>query len=73
MPVTYHMRIFSDATANFCTKENINLIMAKAKVTPIQPITTCKLEMTAVLPAARLTKFIPRMYKKNLNITNTYL
>jgi len=74
------MHVFSDAsnlaygaTANFCTKDNSRLIMAKAKVAPIKLVTIPKLQLRAVLLAARLTNFIQKAYEGSLTITNTYL
>lgn len=74
------MRIFSDVsnvpygtTANFCTRENSNLIMAMAKVASIKQVTIRKSELTTGLLTARLTKSIQGTYEGILTITNTYL
>ena len=49
------------------------LLMAKAKVAPIKPVTVPKLELTAVLLSARLLDFVRQAYKDCLTITGQYL
>ena len=74
------LHIFSDASnkaygacAYLSCNGQGNLIMGKAKVAPLKNLTIPKLELTAVLLAARLTKFIHDAYKGIINIRNTHL
>lgn len=76
--VTIHA--FSDAstvaygTALYVVSGNKSkLLIAKAKVAPIKPVTVPKLELTAVLLSARLVNFICEAYQGVLNITDIYL
>ena len=72
------LHIFSDASnkaygacAYLSCNGQGNLIMGKAKVAPLKNLTIPKLELTAVLLAARLTKFIHDAYKGIIKIKNS--
>lgn len=76
--VTLH--VFSDAStkaygvaAYLVSNGTSKLLMAKAKVTPIKPVTIPRLELTAVLLAARLSVYIHEAYADVLKIENTFL
>lgn len=82
--VTIHnkadLHIFSDASskaygacAYLCSEGQAILIMGKAKVAPLKDLTIPKLELTAVLLASRLNKFLHEAYKNTIDINNTYL
>ncbi|MCP4253678.1 MAG: hypothetical protein GY775_09760, partial [Candidatus Scalindua sp.] len=69
------LHAFSDASNSaygaavyFCCEGISRLVMAKAKVAPIKPVTIPKLELTALLLAARLTTFITDAYQGILEI-----
>lgn len=47
--------------------------MAKAKVAPIKSLTVPKLELTAVVMAIRLAKFILEAYKDEMTVVEVYL
>ncbi|MCP4253045.1 MAG: hypothetical protein GY775_06490, partial [Candidatus Scalindua sp.] len=74
------LHAFSDASNSaygtavyFCCEGMSRLVMAKAKVAPIKPVTIPKLELTALLLAARLTTFITDAYQGILEIAKVHL
>lgn len=75
------LHVFGDASsvaygaaAYFCDSSGQSrLIMAKGKVAPIKKLTIPKLEITAVLLASRLAKFIKEAYSSTLTIHNLYI
>ena len=78
--VKAHLHIFSDASikaygaaAYMCCNGNSNLVMAKTKVAAIKALTVPKLELTAVVLAARLAKFIIEAYKDEATIVETFM
>ncbi|MCP4991708.1 MAG: hypothetical protein GY928_38295, partial [Colwellia sp.] len=74
------LHAFSDASNSaygaavyFCCEGISRLVMAKAKVAPIKPVTIPKLELTALLLAARMTTFITDAYQGILEIAKVHL
>ena len=74
------LHIFSDAstkaygaTAYFSSNKGSRLVMAKGKVAPIKTLTVPKLELTALVMAVRLAKFVKEAYDGELSIQETHL
>jgi len=61
----YQLHVFADASplaygtvAFLCREQDVSFVMAKARVAPLKQLTLPKLELMAVLMAARLCNFI---------------
>ena len=74
------LHLFSDASsvaygvAAYVVSDDMStLIMAKAKVAPIKTVTIPKLELTAVLLAARFVTYIKEAQLGKLEIGQTYI
>ena len=74
------MHVFSDAsrvaygTCIYVVRSTqSNLVMSKAKVAPIKAVTIPKLELTAVLLAARLCTFVKEAYQNVIQFRNIVL
>ena len=73
------MHVFGDASnmaygaCVYIVNGSGNLVIGKAKVAPIKPVTIPNLELTAVLWAARLSKFVKDAYDGVILFKNIHL
>ena len=74
------IHVFSDAstqaygTALYIVAGGVSkLVIAKAKVAPLKPVTVPKLELTAVLLSARLLQFVCAAYLHEFEVVHKYL